>query len=74
MVPLLIGGESECKMYSLFSLFFFFFFNAIPAAHGSSQTRGQIGAAAAILCHSHSNTRFKPHLQPTPQLVAMPHP
>ena len=29
---------------------------------GSSQARGEIGAAAAGLCHSHSNTRSELHL------------
>ena len=44
----------------LFFLFIFFFllfaFRAVPAAYGSSQARGQIGAAAAGLHHSHSHT------------------
>ena len=31
------------------------FFRAAPVAYGSSQARGQIGAAAASLYHSHSN-------------------
>ena len=48
---------------------FFFLFRAAPMAYGSSQARGRIGAAAAGLHHSHSNTRSKPHLQPTPQLT-----
>ena len=44
-------------------------------AYASSQARGQIGAVAASLCHSHSNVGSKPSLQPTPlQLVAMPDP
>ena len=34
----------------------------------SSQARGQIGAAAARLCHSNAGT--EPHLQPTSQLIA----
>ena len=49
-------------------------FRATPAAFGCFQARGQIGAAAARLCHSHSNTGSKPHQQPMPQLVAMPYP
>ena len=49
-----------------FYLFFFAFFRAAPKAYGGSQPRGQIGATAAGLHHSHSNTRSKPHLQPTP--------
>ena len=39
-------------------------------AHGGSQARGQIGAVAAGLYHSHSNARSEPHLQPTPQPMA----
>ena len=45
-------------------------FRAALAAYGSSQARGLIVAVAAGLHHSHSNARSKPHLQPTPQLVA----
>jgi len=56
--------------------FFFFFglFRAALAAYGGSQARGQIGATAAGLHHSHGNTRSKLSLQPTPQLMAMLHP
>ena len=36
--------------------------------------RGGIRAAAASLPHSHSNTGSEQHLQPTPQLMAMPDP
>ena len=44
-------------------------------AYGGSQARGLIGAIAAGLHHSHSNTRPDPSLQPTPQkLTAMPDP
>ena len=41
-----------------------------PAAHGSSQARGLIKAAAAGLHHSHSNARSELCLQPTLQLTA----
>jgi len=60
-----------------FSFFFFFYknlFRAIPMAYGGSQARGQIGAVAAGLHHSHSNMGSKLHLLPTPQLTAMPDP
>ena len=50
------------------SHYFFFRFRATSAA--SSQARGQIGAAAASLNHSHSNTGSEPHPRLTPQLVA----
>ena len=57
----------------LFHLFFCLF-RAAAAAYGGSQARGQIGAAVAGLCHSHSNARSESHLQPTPQLKATPDP
>ena len=39
------------------AIFFFFFlsFRSIPTAYGSSQSRDQIRAAVASLCHSHGN-------------------
>ena len=49
-------------------------FRAAPVAYGGSQARGPIGAIAAGLHHSHSNSRSEPHLRPTPQLMAMPDP
>ena len=54
-------------------LFYFLknLFRATPAAHGGSQARGQIGAIASGLHHSHSNAGSKPHLQLTPWLTAM---
>ena len=42
--------------------FYFLLFRAAPAAYGSFQARGQIGAAAAGIPHSHSNARSEPHL------------
>ena len=49
----------------------FLLFRATPAAYGSSQARGRIGAIAAGLCHNHGNTGSEPHLWPTPQLTAI---
>ena len=57
-----------------FFFFFFCLFSATPEAYGGSQARDQIGAVAAGLCHSHSNTRSKLCLQPTPQLMVMLNP
>ena len=54
--------------------FFFCLFRATPAAYGGSQARGLIQAVATGLHYSHSNARSKPHLQPTPQLSAVPDP
>ena len=39
-----------------------FLFTAAPVAYRSSWARGQIGAVAASLCHSHRNTGSEPHL------------
>ena len=46
------------------SVLFFFrsLFRAAPAARGGSQARGRIGAVAAGLRHSHSNSGSEPHL------------
>ena len=49
--------------------FAFCLFRATPVARGSSQARGQVGAAAAVLHHSHSNAGSEPRLQPIPQLT-----
>ena len=49
--------------------FFFFFLRAAPAAYGSSQARGWIGAATASLHRSRCNAVSKPHLWPLLQLA-----
>ena len=49
----------------LFVFCFLFLFTATTMVYGSSQKRGQIGAAAASLHHSHSNNRSEPYLWPT---------
>ena len=51
-----VGFENLLFFYPLFCLFKF-----SPVAYGSSQARGQIGAAAASLHHSHSETGSKLH-------------
>ena len=43
----------------------FAFSRAAPVAYGDSQARGRIGATAAGLRHSHSNTGSEPRLRPT---------
>ena len=60
----------------LFIYLFYLFLplGATPMAYGSSQAGDPIGAAAASLHHSHSNTRSEPCLRSTPQLEAMPDP
>ena len=61
-----------------YSFFFFFglfaFSRATLTAYEDSQARGLIGAISTGLRQSHSNARFEPRLQPTPQLVATPDP
>ena len=52
-------------------ILFFFFFRATSAAYGGSQASSWIGAVAAGIHHSHSNSRSEPSLWPTPQLMAM---
>ena len=76
------NGHLTYLRWLLLAVFFFFFFflfflpfylfRVAPMAYGSSQARGWIGATDASLHHSHSNIGSKLHLQPTPQLMAMP--
>ena len=42
---------------------------AIPVAYGSSQSRGRIGAAAAVLWHNYNNAGSRPYLRPKLQLA-----
>ena len=67
-------GQKDSRLSSLLKLSVFFFlsfsFRATHAAHEGSQARGQIGATAGGLRHSHSNVRAEPCLLPTPQLMA----
>ena len=70
-------GNSEDIIYHMIAFFIFIFiyllillFRAIPAAHGSSQARDHIGAAAARLRYSHSNSGSEPRLRLTQQLTA----
>ena len=58
------------ELQLLFLFFFFCLFRATPTANGGSQAKGQIGAVAASLPHSHSNAGSKLNLRPTPQLKA----
>ena len=46
-----------CLFVCLFCLF-----RATHEAYGGSQAKGQIGAVAASLCHSHSNAGSELHL------------
>ena len=59
-------GKSIFSFKLPFKKIFFFFFRATPAAYGVSQARGQIGAVAADLHHSHNNVGAEACVQPTP--------
>ena len=50
-----------CFLFFVFC-FFFCFSRAAPLAYGGSQARGPIGAVAAGLRHSYSNTGSEPNL------------
>ena len=79
-----LAAEAFLQLYTmelhfrkpLFFFFFFFFFfclfRATPVAYGGFQARGLIGAVAASLHQSHSNTRSEPRLQTIPQVMATP--
>ena len=74
-------NKNSKSIQDLFNAFIYLFiyslillFRAEPVAYGGSQARGLIGAIAASLHYSYSNARSKLHLQPTPQLMAMPDP
>ena len=72
IAPTFKDGVSGTLFYLFYFIlsFFFPFSRAAPTAHGDSQARGPVGAVAAGLHQSHSNTKSEPHLQPTPQLTA----
>ena len=54
--------------------FIFHLFRAEPVAYGGPQARDQIGAVAASLCQSHSNTGSELSLQSIPQRMVTPDP
>ena len=65
-----VGGYPFLYFQHLFCVEIFFLFRATPEACGRSQARDLIGAVAAGLRQSHSNTRSEAHLWPKPQLTA----
>ena len=69
-----LGSGSSHNEIFLFCFVLVLLFRATPEAYQSSRARGQIRAAAARLCHSHSNAGSQQCLQPTPQLTATPDP
>ena len=53
--------NSPCDEYATFLVKIFFSFTAAPVAHGSSQAKGRIRAAAAGLHHIHGNIESLTH-------------
>ena len=59
LVSLLILASFISCLFFLKSYLFIYLFRATPEAFGCSQAKGQIGAVAAGLHHSHSNVGTK---------------
>ena len=55
-------AKTELQSEDVFFFFVFCLFRAALKAYRGSQARGPVGAVAAGLCHSHSNTGSQPHL------------
>ena len=62
-LTIVLNLKCESELLTKLPSFFLFLFTAVPTAYGSSQANGRIGAVAAGLRHSHSNTRSEPCLQ-----------
>ena len=62
----IVFTKAEEEKENFLILFFFVFSRATPVAYGGSQARGQTEAVDAGLRQSHSNTKSKPPLRPTP--------
>ena len=56
MLPASLGRKKQITMWYLIFYLILLLFRATPAAYGSSQARGRIGAAAASLCHSNAGS------------------
>ena len=69
-----LGFEMKGHLFIFKFFLIFLLFRTVPATCGGSQARGPIEAAAAGLCHSHSNMGSEPSLPPIPQLMASPDP
>ena len=63
-------GGSPFGVFGFFNFNFFFLFRAAHMEYGSSQVRGQVGAATAGVYHSHSSTGSEPCLLPVGQFPA----
>ena len=66
-----LSAPSVAQMFFiyLFIYLFIYVFLGLHPRHMEIPRLG-VGAVATCLHHYHSNTRFEPHLRPTPQLMA----
>ena len=67
-------GKLLKHMVILFLFIYFLLFRAAPMAYGSFQARGWIRATDAASLYHSRNAGSKPHMWPTPQLMATPDP
>ena len=74
MIVRFVPTEPRWELYISFFLFFFFFFCLFAFSRATPAARALTGAVATGVHQSHSNAGSKPHLQTTPQLMAMPNP
>ena len=58
--------------FFIYLFIYFVYFRATPVAYGGSQARGPNRSVATGLRHSKAGSKL--HLQPTPQLTAIPDP
>ena len=70
IAPFIISNIHRCILLQPWFYLPFWFWGPHKRHNEGFQARGLMGAVATGLHHSHSNTRSKPHLQPTPQLMA----
>ena len=66
------GSYGSSVLVCLFVFCLSVFSRAAHMAYGGSQARDLIGATVTGHSHSHSNKRSKPHVRPTPELIATP--
>ena len=71
MQSVLLPFFTPCGYFFVCSFVLFLLFRATPVAYGSFQDEE---TTAASLHHSHGSTISELHLQPTPQLMAVPDP
>ena len=61
---MIFGGGGVIIVFFFFLSFVFCLFRAASTAYGDARARDQIGAVAAILCHSHSHSHSNSRSEP----------